>query len=60
MRGQKLKITKGSDETGELVESWTSGKEAEDKNEDGSAKPHKVKLVAGTYTLSEGKSADRL
>ena len=53
LAGAELKITKGSDETGELVESWTSGKEAEDKNEDGSAKPHKVKLVAGTYTLSE-------
>ena len=56
LAGAELKITKGSDETGELVESWTSGKEAEDKNEDGSAKPHKVKLVAGTYTLSEGKA----
>ena len=56
LAGAELKITKGTDENGEVVESWTSGKEAEDKNEDGSAKPHKVKLVAGTYTLSEGKA----
>ena len=54
LAGAELKITKGSDGSGESVASWTSGKEAEDKNEDGSAKPHKVKLVAGTYTLSEG------
>lgn len=56
LAGAELKITKGTDEKGEVVESWTSGKEAEDKNADGSAKPHKVKLVAGTYTLSEGKA----
>ena len=56
LAGAELEIRKGTDENGELVESWTSGKEAEDKNEDGSAKPHKVKLVAGTYTLSEGKA----
>ena len=53
LAGAELKITKGTDENGEVVASWTSGKEAEDKNADGSAKPHKVKLVAGTYTLSE-------
>ena len=56
LAGAELEIRKGTDENGEVVESWTSGKEAEDKNEDGSAKPHKVKLVAGTYTLSEGKA----
>ena len=56
LAGAELKITKGTDGKGEVVESWTSGKEAEDKNADGSAKPHKVKLVAGTYTLSEGKA----
>ena len=56
LAGAELKITKGTDENGEVVASWTSGKEAEDKNADGSAKPHKVKLVAGTYTLSEGKA----
>ena len=56
LAGAELEIRKGTDENGELVESWTSGKEAENKNEDGSAKPHKVKLVAGTYTLSEGKA----
>ena len=33
--------------------SWTTGESAEDQNEDGSAKPHKVKLVAGTYILKE-------
>ena len=53
LEGAELKITKGTDGNGEPVASWTSGKEVEDKNEDGSAKPHKVKLVAGTYTLSE-------
>ena len=56
LAGAELKITKGTDENGEVVASWTSGKEAEDKNADGSAKPHKVKLVAGTYTLREGKA----
>ena len=56
LAGAELKITKGTDENGEVVASWTSGKEAEDKNADGSVKPHKVKLVAGTYTLSEGKA----
>ena len=56
LAGAELKITKGTDENGEVVESWTSGKEAEGKNADGSAKPHKVKLVAGTYTLREGKA----
>ena len=56
LAGAELKITKGTDENGEVVESWTSGKSSEDKNEDGSAKPHKVRLVAGTYTLSEVKA----
>ena len=56
LAGAELEIRKGTDENGEVVESWTSGKEAEDKNADGSAKPHKVKLVAGTYTLSEVKA----
>ena len=53
LAGAELEIRKGTDENGEVVASWTSGKEAEDKNADGSAKPHKVKLVAGTYILSE-------
>ena len=55
--GAKLQIT---DEAGNIVKdkagnelSWTTGESAEDQNEDGSAKPHKVKLVAGTYILKE-------
>ena len=33
--------------------SWVSGEAAEDKNEDGSAKAHKVKLSLGIYQLVE-------
>ena len=57
LAGAKLQIT---DEAGNIVKdkagnelSWTTGESAEDQNEDGSAKPHKVKLVAGTYILKE-------
>lgn len=57
LAGAKLQIT---DEAGNIVKdkagnelSWTTGESAEDQNEDGSAKPHKVKVVAGTYILKE-------
>ena len=57
LAGAKLQIT---DEAGNVVKdkagnelSWTTGESAEEQNEDGSAKPHKVKLVAGTYILKE-------
>ena len=57
LAGAKLQIT---DEAGNIVKdkagndlSWTTGESAEEQNEDGSAKPHKVKLVAGIYILKE-------
>ena len=50
LAGAKLTIT---DANGATVESWTSGEAKADRNEDGSAKAHKVKLTAGTYTLTE-------
>ena len=57
LAGAKMQIT---DEAGNIVKdkvgnelSWTTGESAEDQNEDGNAKPHKVKLVAGTYILKE-------
>ena len=50
LAGAKLTIT---DESGKEIASWISGKEKADRKEDGSAKAHKVKLTAGTYTLTE-------
>ena len=50
LAGAKLTIT---DASGATVESWTSGEAKADQNADGSAKAHKVRLTAGTYTLTE-------
>ena len=57
LKGASLQITKDNDETFEPIK-WISGETKEDQNEDGSAKPHKVKLTAGTYTLSETAAPD--